>query len=343
MSQEVSARTYQDAVMSGLSVPVLRGAFAQCRRETSIVIGKSSWFLEKVVVLVPRHREVLLYLVDTFEDAAHLEDYDPSSTFSMKELLWVNCPSLNKRAVDAETGEPIGFDLIFRTATITLVKSGLFYKRDLVKSADTIQQILQNWKPSVKCADLFKINRFGSKQKRWFMLENNVDLSWYNDRYAVTSKNSINIDELLYVQSPSSNSKASQYPLSADLIIRNSKKDKLYHLAAEGDPRSLELLQRIISHWTLEDLRMARLSATADINKVCFLNFHLSTVNSKLATSVEDFGFHCMQFDPIRSAPSEWAGQQEPHVRIVDFEENSSAESAGMWMHDAIVSIDGTS
>jgi hypothetical protein len=181
-ARKAIAQTYQDAVLSGLAVPTLRGAFAVCRKEGSIVLN-GNWFVDKIAVLLPRKRDVRLCIVDhrdavtDIDDTAVLEK--AGAVFSMRELLWVNSPSLNARAVDAETGAPVGFDLIFRTQTLTLTESVVFDDAELANSTHQLQQVLLSWKPLVRSANLLKINRFGAEQKRWFMLENNVDLSWW--------------------------------------------------------------------------------------------------------------------------------------------------------------------
>ena len=339
------AQTYQDAVLSGLAVPTLKGAFAQCRREGSIVLD-GNWFQDRVAVLVPDHRDVMLYLVDSVEDAERPELASSKSVFNMKELLWVNSPSLNTKAVDPNSGEPFGFDLIFRTTTLTLTEGIAFDNAELANSTHQLQQVLLRWKPLVRSANLLKINRFGAQQKRWFMLENNVDLSWYKNRFAVHSRNAVRIDTLLKVAVPSSNAKARKYPLSADLIFSEFKKDKTYHLAASGEPGSVDLLQHIIGHWTIEDLHMSPPSPEQGTDMVCFIDLHIKTVNSKLATSPEDFGFQCKVFGREPNAPQEFFGQAEPHVRVIDFLSpleglKGPAEQAGMWMHDAVVTVDG--
>jgi len=345
MSRQLAAQTYQDAVLSGLAAPVLKGAFAQCRREGSIVLS-GNWFTDKVAVLVPHHREVHLYLVDDEDDANHLEMCRDKETFNMRELLWVNSPSRNTKAVDTETGEPFGFDLIFRTTTLTLVETGFIDSAQLANSTKQLQQVLLNWKPRVRSGNLVKINRYGAQQTRWFMLENNVDLSWYKNRFEIHSRNAVRIDTLLKVAVPSSNAKARKYPLSADLVFRNFKKDKVYHLAAGGDPDSVDLLQHIISHWTIEDLEIEPPSDERGSKFVCVIDLYLKTVNSKLASCPEDFGFHCQQFGPVKDAPAEWVGQSESHVRLVDFlspyeGRPGPAASAGMWIQDALLTIDG--
>ena len=67
--------------------------------------------------------------------------------------------------------------------------------------------MLLNWKPLVKSGYLFKVNRFGHQQQRWFMLERNKDLSWYKDRLARTSRNAVHLDALKSVVTPSKNAK----------------------------------------------------------------------------------------------------------------------------------------
>ncbi len=134
--------------------------------------------------------------------------------------------------------------------------------------------------------------------------------------------------------------------MSADLVFSEFKKDKTYHLAAlSGEAGSVELLQSLIAHWTLEDLQIAP-GRPNENQIVCQVDLHVKTVNSKLAQSPEDFGLQCLLFPPEPRAPPEWIGQGEPHVRVVDFLSPvdghlGPAEHAGMWMHDAIMTVDG--
>ncbi len=93
---------------------------------------------------------------------------------------------------------------------------------------------------------------------------------------------------------------------------------------------------------------------------VCVVNLSIKTVNSKRALSPESFGFECRAFPPMVFAPVEWRDHAAAsHVRVVDFPHHyattnevgraaagdspkcAPAEAAGMWMHDALLTIDG--
>ena len=87
--------------------------------------------------------------------------------------------------------------------------------------------------------------------------------------------------------------------MSADLIFSDFKKEKIYHLAAT-DKDSVDLLQNIIRHWTIEDLTLTEPDPSVPgSDMVCIVDLHLKTVNSKLSVSSDDFGFQCAQFAPM--------------------------------------------
>ena len=174
----------------------------------------------------------------------YLEAAPANCIYNMKELLWVNRPSLNNRAVDPQTGEQFGFDLIFRTTTLTLVASTLTEDKRLKRMTHELQQVLLNWRPLVKSANLLKINRFGAVQTRWFMLENNVDLSWYKNRFAVNSRNAVKIDTLMKVESPSKSPKAKKYVCFC--IDRNWQTVAVAVAVAVADPSYIEYMYVLV-------------------------------------------------------------------------------------------------
>ena len=60
---------------------------------------------------------------------------------NLTELLWTNSPSTNPKALNPASGEPFGFDLVFRTMELTLVESIVFDDRELAASTQQLQQV----------------------------------------------------------------------------------------------------------------------------------------------------------------------------------------------------------
>lgn len=265
----------------------------------------------------------------------------PRHTMFMEELLWVNCPSENPKCTN-EAGEAIGYDLIFRKKSISLVplSDKITDKRAVARSHELMRTMLA-WKPVVQTGALLKINPKGLVQKRWFMIYGN-ELSWYVNRYDVRSRNDVNLDTMIKSEVPSKNTKASKFTNSGDFVF----KKKTYPLVViDDDMDSKRIFDYICAFWSIEDRKIV------NDEPVCHIFIKPEIQNS--VQSVAELGLVLEQSVPLKfKTDVPWHGQTKRFLQVKALpylhEQGGEfvagpAELAGLRPYDIIVQVNNTS